>query len=126
MREETGCRGFFKYRTRKWLWIKCPKIDLHVHLDCSMSYAVAHRLRPDIGFERYRHTFVAPLKCTDLRDYLTRAREGIALMQTAEALRLVTLDLFEQLRADYVRYAEIRFAPLEHLRGGLALPPLQP
>lgn len=97
-----------------------PKIELHVHLDCSLSYAVVHRLRPEIGFERYRQTFVAPPKCTDLRDYLTRALKGIELMQTAEALRLVTLDLFDQLQADNVLYAEIRFAPLEHLRGGLA------
>ncbi|MBL7797634.1 MAG: adenosine deaminase [Saprospiraceae bacterium] len=97
-----------------------PKIELHVHLDCSLSSTVVHRLRPDIGFERYRQTFVAPPKCTDLRDYLTRALKGIELMQTAEALRLVTLDLFDQLQADNVLYAEIRFAPLEHLRGGLA------
>lgn len=41
-------------------------------------------------------------------------------MQTEEALRLVTLDLFEQLQADNVLYAEIRFAPLEHLREGLS------
>ena len=36
-------------------------------------------------------------------------------MQTEEHLRLVTLDLFEQLRADNVIYAEMRFAPLLHL-----------
>jgi adenosine deaminase len=40
-------------------------------------------------------------------------------MQTREQLRLVTLDLFEQLKADQVIYAEIRFAPLLHIAGGL-------
>ena len=41
-------------------------------------------------------------------------------MQTKEQLRLVTLDLFDQLKADNIIYAEIRFAPLEHLRKGLS------
>jgi adenosine deaminase len=40
-------------------------------------------------------------------------------MQTPEQLRLVTLDLFEQLKADHVLYAEIRFAPLLHTRQGM-------
>jgi adenosine deaminase len=40
-------------------------------------------------------------------------------MQTAAQLRLVTLDLFKQLKADNVVYAEIRFAPLLHTMGGL-------
>jgi len=97
-----------------------PKIELHVHLDCSLGFHVVQQLAPAVSFEEYRRTFVAPPKCTDLKDYLTRAVKGIELMQTEEALRLVTLDLFDQLQADNVLYAEIRFAPLEHLRGGLS------
>jgi adenosine deaminase len=41
-------------------------------------------------------------------------------MQTEEQLRLVTLDLFEQLREDNIMYAEIRFAPLLHIENGLS------
>lgn len=41
-------------------------------------------------------------------------------MQTEEALRLVTEDVFEQLAADNVIYSEIRFAPLLHLENGLS------
>ena len=40
-------------------------------------------------------------------------------MQTKEQLRLVVLDLFKQLIADNVIYAEMRFAPLLHLQKGL-------
>jgi adenosine deaminase len=40
-------------------------------------------------------------------------------MQTREQLRLVTLDLFHQLKADNVIYAELRFAPLQHIEKGL-------
>jgi adenosine deaminase len=41
-------------------------------------------------------------------------------MQSEESLRLVVEDVFEQLTADNVIYAEIRFAPLLHLDQGLA------
>lgn len=96
-----------------------PKIELHLHLDCSLSYEVVQQLNPKITYEQYRESFIAPPKCTDLADYITRAIRGFELMQTAEQLRLVTLDLFEQLRADNVLYAEIRYAPLQHTFEGL-------
>ena len=96
-----------------------PKIELHLHLDCSLSYKVVQKIDPTITFEEYQHSFIAPPKCTDLLDYLSRAVKGFQLMQTKEQLRLVTLDLLEQLKADNVIYAEIRFAPLLHIAKGL-------
>ena len=96
-----------------------PKIELHLHLDCSLSYKVVQQLNPAISLEEYRQSFIAPPKCTDLADYITRAVKGFELMQTKEQLRLVTLDLFEQLQADNVIYAELRFAPLLHIAKGL-------
>jgi adenosine deaminase len=44
---------------------------------------------------------------------------GFRLMQTEDALRLATEDLFQQLVEDGVIYAEIRFAPLLHTERGL-------
>lgn len=96
-----------------------PKIELHLHLDCSLSYKVVQQINPSISFEAYSQSFIAPPKCTDLADYITRAIKGFELMQTKDQLRLVTLDLFEQLQADNVIYAEIRFAPLLHIAKGL-------
>lgn len=96
-----------------------PKIELHLHLDCSLSYDVVHQIDPSISLETYRESFIAPPKCTDLTDYLVRAVKGFQLMQTREQLRLVTLDLFDQLKRDKVIYAEIRFAPLLHTAKGL-------
>jgi adenosine deaminase len=91
-----------------------PKVELHLHLDCSLSYNVVHRINPSITEEAYRHDFIAPAKCTNLADFLTRAPQAIGLMQTEEQLRLVVFDLFEQLQQDHLLYAEIRFAPLLH------------
>lgn len=96
-----------------------PKVELHLHLDCSLSYKAVSRLRPDITEQEYQQIFVAPGKRRNLADYLTRAPHAVSLMQSETALRLVVADVFEQMAADSVLYAEIRFAPLLHLENGL-------
>ena len=96
-----------------------PKIELHLHLDCSLSFAVVQQLDPTITEAQYRHDFTAPNRCSDLVDYLQRAEKPIGLMQTPAQLRAVTLDLFDQLKVDGLIYAEIRFAPLLHLAKGM-------
>jgi len=97
-----------------------PKVELHLHLDCSLSFDVISRINPAISRAEYEQDFIAPAKCLNLPDYLTRALRGVALMQTEAQLRLVTADLFDQLVHDNVIYAEIRFAPLLHTQNGLA------
>jgi adenosine deaminase len=96
-----------------------PKVELHLHLDCSLSYKAVARLDPTVTRQEYEREFVAPARCTNLADFLARAPKGFRLMQSEAALRLVTEDIFEQLEDDGVVYAEIRFAPLLHLDEGL-------
>lgn len=96
-----------------------PKVELHLHLDCSLSHAAAARLAPGLTPEAYEREFVAPAKCKDLADYLTRAVAGVRLLQSREALALAVADVFSQLQQDGVIYAEIRFAPLLHTEQGL-------
>ena len=98
---------------------KLPKVELHLHLDCNLSYEVVSKIDPSITKETYDHDFIAPAKCLNLADFLTRAIKGFALMQIKEHLQWVVHDLFKQLAADNVIYAEIRFAPLQHLQKGL-------
>jgi adenosine deaminase len=97
-----------------------PKIELHLHLDCSLSYDVVKKIDPSVTEETYRQHFIAPSKCTDLTEYLEKAYRAVDLMQTEEQLRLVTHDLFRQLKRENVIYAEIRFAPLQHRSQGLS------
>jgi len=96
-----------------------PKIELHLHLDCSLSYEVVKQIDPEVSEAAYYERFVGPSKCRDLKDYLAIAVSGIELMQTREHLQMVTLDLFKQLKGDGVIYAEIRFSPLQHTSKGL-------
>src|ERR1700685_884697 len=90
---------------------RLPKVELHLHLDCSLSYAAVARLAPGVTHDEYLRDYVAPSRCTNLADFLERAPKGFLLMQDESALKLVTEDLFHQLRADGIVYAEIRFAP---------------
>jgi adenosine deaminase len=96
-----------------------PKVELHQHLDCSLSFAVARALEPGLTEARYRDDFIAPAYSPDFDPYERCANRAVALMQTPGALAACVDDLFEQLAADNVVYAEIRFAPLLHLQRGL-------
>ncbi|HUA01124.1 MAG TPA: adenosine deaminase [Candidatus Aquilonibacter sp.] len=96
-----------------------PKIELHLHLDCSLSYAAVSALVPSVTHEEYKAEYVAPTRCTDLADFLSRAHKGFRLMQSEMSLKLVTEDIFRQLAEDGVIYVELRFAPLLHLEQGL-------
>ena len=96
-----------------------PKVELHLHLDCGLSYEVVSKIDPSVTKEIYLKQYIAPAKCTDLADFLTRAVKGFALMQTKEQLQLVVHDLFKQLAANNTLYAELRFAPLQHTAKGL-------
>jgi adenosine deaminase len=98
-----------------------PKIELHLHLDCSLSYQAVSALAPAVTREEYQRDYIAPARCANLADFLTRAPKGFRLMQTEDALRLVTDDVFRQLVQDGVIYAEIRFAPLLHTEQGLSV-----
>lgn len=97
-----------------------PKIELHLHLDCSLSYQVVQQLDPTVTRSQFDNEFIAPLPALDLVEYINRSSRGYLLMQTAAQLRLVTLDVLRQLDADGVLYAELRFAPLLHTRQGLS------
>ena len=97
-----------------------PKIELHLHLDCSLSYQAVSTLAPSVTREEYESDYIAPARCANLADFLSCAPKGFRLMQTEDSLRLVTEDVFRQIIDDGVIYAEIRFAPLLHTERGLS------
>jgi adenosine deaminase len=85
-----------------------------------LSFQAVSALAPSVTREEYQRDFIAPARCANLADFLSRAPKGFRLMQTEDSLRLVTEDVFLQLVEDGVIYAEIRFAPLLHTEQGLS------
>jgi adenosine deaminase len=104
-----------------------PKAELHLHLDGSLRVETALELSQTRGVDAPRDragmaaALIAPMPCTDQAELLRAFDLPIALMQDAEALERVTAELVETKAADGVRYLEIRWGPLLHVAGGLAL-----
>jgi adenosine deaminase len=104
-----------------------PKAELHLHLDGSIQVDTALELARTRGVEAprdvagMRAALVAPAIGASQAELLRAFDLPIALMQDAEALARVTAELVESKAADRVRYVEIRWGPLLHVRRGLSL-----
>ena len=104
---------------------RLPKAELHQHLDGSVRPATAVELAAGIGMtldlDEARRRMVGPERCRDQAELLGYFDLPIALLQTGEALTRVTGELIDDLAADGIRYAEIRWAPRLHLEAGLSV-----
>jgi adenosine deaminase len=102
-----------------------PKAELHQHLDGSVRPETAVELADAIGMPLTladaRARMVGPPRCAHQAELLTYFDLPIALLQTPEALARVTEELIDDLAADGVRYAEIRWAPRLHLERGMSV-----
>ncbi len=102
------------------------KIVLHDHLDGGVRPATIIDLAAEVGLE------LPTTVVDDLADWFTivpgmpfeqawqRFYVVIELLQSADALQRVAREAVEDLAADDVVYAELRFAPLNHRNGGLS------
>lgn len=97
-----------------------PKVELHLHLDGSVNPDLAHKLS-NLPLEMVKEKMIAKDKCQNLTEYLTKFDFSISLMQTKENLSKVAKALVHDLEKDNVIYAEIRFAPMQHINKGLTL-----
>lgn len=97
---------------------KLKKIELHVHLDGSISLDLASKLT-NLPILKIKEQMVAKDKCLDLGEYLLMFDLPNSFMQTKENLKLIATDLVNRLEQENVIYAEIRFAPVLHTKKGL-------
>jgi adenosine deaminase len=102
-----------------------PKAELHHHLDGSVRPETAVELAADIGMDvtvdQARARMQAPERCADQAELLTYFDLPIAVLQTEAALERATVELIDDMAADGIRYAEIRWGPRLHLAGGLSV-----
>jgi adenosine deaminase len=101
---------------------------LHDHLDGGLRPSTIVELAAEIGHdlpargaEALEHWFVDSADSGSLERYLETFQHTVAVMQTAENLTRVARECVEDLAADGVVYAEVRYAPEQHLETGLSL-----
>ena len=108
---------------------KAPKALLHDHLDGGLRPATVLDLAQQTGYEDLPVDDVDGLAAWfrtaahsgSLERYLEPFAHTVSVMQTPEALYRVAYECVEDLAADNVVYAEIRFAPELHIDRGLSL-----
>jgi adenosine deaminase len=106
-----------------------PKALLHDHLDGGLRPATVVELADEIGYGKLPSHDVVEVTSWlrrgaqrgHLNLYLDAFQHTVAVMQTAGALRRVAAECAEDLAADGIVYAEVRFAPELHVAQGLAL-----
>lgn len=85
-----------------------PKIDLHCHLDGSMTLKC---IREILGRDVSREDVQVPEDCTSLAQYLQKFDLPIESIQTPEGLKKASRDFLLELQKDNIAYVEARFAP---------------
>ena len=108
-------------------YLSLPKIELHCHLDGSVRVETiakyAKKLDIDVtdNMSDLKDLLVAPETCLSLDEYLKRFSLPVKIMQTKEALKEITFEVFEDAALENVKYMELRFGPLLHTKEGLTL-----
>jgi adenosine deaminase len=107
---------------------QAPKALLHDHLDGGLRPATVVDIAGKLGYDGLPATDVDALATWfrtqshsgSLERYLEPFSHTVAVMQTPEALYRVAFECVEDLAADSVAYAEVRFAPELHINRGLS------
>jgi adenosine deaminase len=106
-----------------------PKVLLHDHLDGGLRPTTIVELAHETGYGELPTRDPGELAAwmtrgasrRDLLLYLETFAHTVGVMQTREALVRVARECAEDLAADGIVYAEVRFAPEQHLERGLGL-----
>ncbi|MGW8765717.1 adenosine deaminase [Streptomyces sp. NPDC055815] len=108
---------------------RAPKVLLHDHLDGGLRPGTIIELAQEQGYEQLPETepdklgiwFREAADSGSLERYLETFAHTCAVMQTRDALFRVAAECAVDLAEDGVVYAEVRYAPEQHLEGGLTL-----
>jgi len=108
--------------------VRAPKVLLHDHLDgglrpqtiLELADGAGHRLPAD-NAESLGRWFAESADSGSLVRYLETFVHTVGVMQTETAIERVARECVADLAADGVVYAEVRYAPEQHVTAGLTL-----
>lgn len=126
-----------------WMFVSCTKdnnvtptpesfnaskyalTDLHLHLDGSLSVDDAIYMAEIEGVsipsdrEELKKLLICPDNCKSLNDYLKCFDLPVSIMQSPKTIAYSVSSLVKRLDAQGLIYAEIRYAPQQHLKKGM-------
>ena len=88
--------------------LNMPKIDLHCHLDGSMTL---QSIREILGRDVQPEDVQVSENCQSLAEYLQKFDLPLECVQTTEGLKKAAKDFLLDLQKDNIKYVEARFAP---------------
>lgn len=97
-------------------FLKGPKIDLHCHLDGSMTL---NSISEILGKDVFGSEVQVRDDCTSLSEYLAKFGLPIECIQTEAGIKKAAKDFLIDLQNDNVAYVEARFAPALSMSNGL-------
>jgi adenosine deaminase len=108
---------------------RAPKVLLHDHLDGGLRARTVVELAAESGYGALPTTdvgdlerwFVSAASSGSLERYLETFAHTVAVLQSTAALSRVAAECAQDLAADGVIYAEVRYAPEQHVERGLRL-----
>src|SRR4051812_42111699 len=107
---------------------EAPKVLLHDHLDGGLRPATVLELADQVGHDlpaddadTLGRWFAESADSGSLVRYLETFDHTVAVMQTEAAIERVARECVADLAADGVVYAEVRYAPEQHVGSGLDL-----
>ncbi len=98
------------------------KVELHCHLDGSVSSGLIKQLAAEQQIPLIEDNLIVSEACESLDEYLQCFDEILKVLQTTDSLKRAVVDVVNQADRDNVKYIEIRFAPMLHMEKGLGLP----
>ncbi len=108
---------------------KLPKVLIHEHLDGGVRPATVIELAKETGYKALPTSDPSELakwfhrgaQRGNLPEYLEGFTHTTGVMQEWDALERIAFEFMEDMAADGVVYAEVRFAPVFHVQKGLTM-----
>ena len=107
---------------------KLPKAELHCHLDGSIRLNTIIELAkkdniqlPSYDIDKLKNIIIINKQLNSLKKYISKFDIPLSVLQTPYSLKRAAFELAEDCYIDGVRYLEVRYSPILHIKNGMTM-----